>query len=161
MEQSTHDIQPAELPEENIPEELPILPLKGGVVYPNAVMPITIGQERSITLIDEALVKDKIIAVVSVKNSDAEVPNQEDLYSIGCLATIVKMMKLPDDHMSVLVQGQSRVHVGEYTQTSPYLKAKIDIIEEKIDKDVEVEAQMISIKNLFPARESRHQHEKC
>ena len=149
MEQSTHDIQPAELPEENIPEELPILPLKGGVVYPNAVMPITIGQERSIKLIDEALVNDKIIAVVAVKNSDAEVPNQEDLYSIGCLAMIVKMIKLPNDQMSVLVQGQSRVHVGEYTQTSPYLKAKIDIIEEKIDKDVEVEAQMISIKNLF------------
>ena len=149
MEQSTHDAQPAELPEENIPEELPILPLKGGVVYPNAVMPITIGQERSIKLIDEALVKDKIIAVVAVKNSDAEVPNQEDLYSIGCLAMIVKMVKLPDDHMSILVQGQSRVHVGEYTQTSPYLMAKIDIIEEKIDKDVEIEAQMISIKNLF------------
>jgi len=149
MEQSTHDTQPAALPEENIPEELPILPLKGGVVYPNAVMPITIGQERSIKLIDEALVKDKIIAVVAVKNSDAEVPNQEDLYSIGCLAMIVKMIKLPNDQMSVLVQGQSRVHVGEYTQTSPYLMAKIDIIEEKIDKDVEIEAQMISIKNLF------------
>ena len=149
MEQSTHDTQPVALPEENIPEELPILPLKGGVVYPNAVMPITIGQERSIKLIDEALVKDKIIAVVAVKNSDAEVPNQEDLYSIGCLAMIVKMIKLPNDQMSVLVQGQSRVHVGEYTQTSPYLMAKIDIIEEKIDKDVEIEAQMISIKNLF------------
>ena len=149
MKQSDHDTQPAESPEEHIPEELAILPLKGGVVYPNAVMPITIGQERSITLIDEALVKDKIIAVVSVKNSDAEVPNQEDLYSIGCLATIVKMMKLPDDHMSVLVQGQSRIRVGEYTQTLPYLKAKIDIIEEKIEKDVEIEAQMVSIKNLF------------
>jgi ATP-dependent Lon protease len=149
MKQSDHDTQPAESPEEHIPEELAILPLKGGVVYPNAVMPITIGQERSIALIDEALVKDKIIAVVSVKNSDAEVPNQEDLYSIGCLATIVKMMKLPDDHMSVLVQGQSRIHVGEYTQTLPYLKAKIDIIEEKIEKDVEIEAQMVSIKNLF------------
>ena len=131
------------------PEELAILPLKGGVVYPNAVMPITIGQERSIKLIDDALVKDKTIGVVSVKNSDAEVPNQEDLYSIGCLATIVKMMKLPDDHMSVLVQGQSRIHIGEYTQTSPYLKAKIDIIAEEIDKDVETEAQMVSIKSLF------------
>ena len=149
MKQSDKDTQSAAMPEEHIPEELAILPLKGGVVYPNAVMPITIGQERSIKLIDDALVKDKIIAVVSVKNSDAEVPSQEDLYSIGCLATIVKMMKLPDDHMSVLVQGQSRIRVGEYTQTAPYLKAKIDVIEEKIEKDVEIEAQMVSIKNLF------------
>ena len=130
MKQSDYDTQSVQQLEDKLPEELAILPLTGGVVYPNAVMPITIGQERSITLIDEALVKDKIIAVVSVKNSDAEVPNQEDLYSIGCLATIVKMMKLPDDHMSVLVQGQSRIRIGEYTQTSPYLKAKIDIIAE-------------------------------
>ncbi|MDX1777920.1 MAG: LON peptidase substrate-binding domain-containing protein, partial [Thermodesulfobacteriota bacterium] len=143
------DTQSAELLQENIPEEVAILPLKGGVAYPNAVMPINIGQERSIKLIDDALVKDKTIGIVSVKNTEAEVPNQEDLYSIGCLVTIVKMMKLPDDHMSVLVQGQSRIRVGEYTQTEPYLRAKIEVIDEAIEKDVETEAQMVSIKNLF------------
>ena len=149
MTKSNPDTQSAELLQENIPEEVAILPLKGGVAYPNAVMPINIGQERSIKLIDDALVKDKTIGIVSVKNTEAEVPNQEDLYSIGCLVTIVKMMKLPDDHMSVLVQGQSRIRVGEYTQTEPYLRAKIEVIDEVIEKDVETEAQMVSIKNLF------------
>ena len=131
MTESKKDTHPSKAPEENIPEELAILPLKGSVVYPNAVIPITVGQERSIKLVDDALVKDKTIGVVSVKNPDADVPNQEDLYTIGCLATIVKMVKLPDDHMSILVQGQFRVHIGEYTQTSPYMKAKISIIPEE------------------------------
>ena len=149
MTKSNLDTQSAEAPTENIPEEVAILPLKGGVAYPNAVMPINIGQERSIKLIDDALVKDKTIGIVSVKNSEAEVPNQEDLYSIGCLVTIVKMMKLPDDHMSVLVQGQSRIRVGEYTQTEPYLRAKIEVIDEAVEKDVETEAQMVSIKRLL------------
>jgi ATP-dependent Lon protease len=144
-----NDTHPPKAQKETIPEELAILPLKGGIVYPNAVVPITVGQERSIKLIDEALVKDKTIGVVSVKNPDVDVPNQEDLYAIGCLATIVKMVKLPDDQMSVLVQGQSRVHIGEYTQTSPYLKAKIAIIPEEFEKDVVTEALMVSIKTLF------------
>ncbi len=149
MTESKNDTHPPKSPEEKIPEELAILPLKGGVVYPNAVIPITVGQERSIKLIDDALVKDKTIGVVSVKNPDADVPNREDLYTIGCLATIVKMVKLPDDHMSILVQGQFRVRIGEYTQTSPYMKAKIAIIPEEFEKDVVTEALMISIKSLF------------
>ena len=135
--------------EERPLEELAILPLKNGVVYPNAMMPITIGQERSIKLVDDALVKEKIIGIVSVKNADIEVPNPEDLYTIGCSAHILKMMKLPENQMSVLVQGQSRIHIKEYTQTSPYLKAKIDIIKEEFEKEVEIEALMVSIKNLF------------
>lgn len=130
-------------------EELPILPLKEGVVYPNAMMPITIGQERSIKLIDDALVKDKIIGIVSVKNPEIEVPQPEDLYTVGCSALILKMTKLPEDHMGVFVQGRSRIRTKEYTQTSPYLKAKIDIIKEDFEKDVEIEALMVSIKNLF------------
>lgn len=149
MTQSRKATYPPTAPEEKIPEEVAILPLKGGVVYPNAVIPITVGQERSIKLIDDALVKDKIIGVVSVKNSDADVPNQDDLYTIGCLAAIVKMVKLPEDHMSVLLQGQYRVQVREYTQTTPYLKAKIDVIREDFEKDVVTEALMVSIKTLF------------
>ena len=128
---------------------LPVLPLKGGVVFPNAMMPITIGQERSIKLIDEALVKDRIIAVVSVKNQAIDVPQQEDLYTVGCLSNVVKMMKLKDDHMSVLIQGQSRIRIGEYTQNTPYLQATIDIINEDYERDVETDALMVSIKNLF------------
>ena len=128
---------------------LPILPLKGGVLFPNAMMPITIGQERSIKLIDEALVKDRTIVVVSVKNQDVEVPQPEDLYAVGCLASIAKMMKLKDEHMSVLVQGQSRIRIGEYTQSAPYLQANIEIINENYERDVETDALMVSIKNLF------------
>lgn len=134
---------------EGAPEELAILPLKEGVVYPNAVMPITIGQERSTKLIDDALVKDKIIGIVSVKNPEIEVPNPEDLYTIGCSAHILKMMKRPENQMSVLAQGQSRIRIKEYTQKSPYLRAKIDIIKEEFEKDVETEALMVSIKQLF------------
>ena len=85
--------------EEKPLEELAILPLKNGVVYPNAMMPITIGQERSIKLVDDALVKEKIIGIVPVKNADIEVPNPEDLYTMGCSAHILKMMKLPENQI--------------------------------------------------------------
>lgn len=149
MKKSKKIILPANDLKTSPPEELAILPLKNGVVYPNAVMPITIGQERSIKLIDDALVKDKIIGIVSVKNLKIEVPNPEDLYTVGCSALILKMMKLPDNQMSVLVQGQSRIHLKEYTQTTPYLKAKIDFIKEEFEKEVETEALMVSIKHLF------------
>ena len=134
---------------EETPEELAILPLKEGVVYPHAVLPITIGQQRSIKLIDDALVKDKIIGIVTVRNPEIEVPNPEDLYTMGCSAHILKMMKRPENQMSVLAQGQSRIRIKDYIQTSPYLKAKIDIIKEEFEKDVETEALMVSIKNLF------------
>jgi ATP-dependent Lon protease len=113
------------------------------------MMPITIGQERSIKLIDDALVKDKIIGIVSVKNPEIEVPQPDDLYTVGCSAHILKMTKLPENHMGVFVQGQSRIRIKEYTKTTPYLKAKIDIIKEEYEKDVEIEALMVSIKNLF------------
>ncbi len=132
-----------------LPEELAILPLKHGVIYPNAIMPITVGQERSIKLIDDALVKDKIIGIVSVKNPESDLPTPEDLYPMGCSAVILKMTKLPENHMGVIVQGQSRIIIGEYTQTTPYLKAKVEIIKEELKKDVEIEALMVSIKSLF------------
>ena len=149
MTQSKKGTHSTKHSKEKTPEEVAILPLKGGVMYPNAVMPITIGQERSIKLIDEALVQDKTIGVVSVKNAEVEIPGKEDLYRVGCLATIVKMMKLPENHMSVLVQGQSRIRIGEYTQKEPYFKAQIEVIDEAFEKDVETEALMVSIKNLF------------
>ena len=132
-----------------LPEELAILPLKHGVIYPNAIMPITVGQERSIKLIDDALVKDKIIGIVSVKNPESDLPTPEDLYPMGCSAVILKMTKLPENHMGVIVQGQSRIIIGEYTQTTPYLKAKVELIKEELKKDVEIEALMVSIKSLF------------
>jgi ATP-dependent Lon protease len=128
---------------------LPVLPLKGGVLFPNAMMPITIGQERSIKLIDEALIKDRTVVVVSVRNQDVEVPQPGDLYSVGCLSSIAKMMKLKDDNMSVLIQGQSRMRIGEYTQSTPYLQAKVEMISEDYERNVEIDALMVSIKNLF------------
>ena len=143
------DASSTDTAEEKGPREIAVLPLKGGVLYPGVVMPVTIGQERSIKLIDDALVKDKTIGVVSVKNASADVPGQEDLYTFGCLATIVKMVKLPENHMNVLLQGQSRIRVLEYTQSSPYFKAKVEPIKEVVEKDVEIEALMVSIKNLF------------
>jgi ATP-dependent Lon protease len=128
---------------------LPVLPLKGGVLFPNAMMPITIGQERSIKLIDEALIKDRTIVVVLVRNQDVDVPQPEDLYSVGCLSSIAKMMKLKDDQMSVLIQGQSRMRIGEYTRSTPYLQARVEVINEDYERNVEIDALMVSIKNLF------------
>lgn len=147
MKKSKKELDP-DVPQQSA-RILPVLPLKGGVLFPNAMMPITIGQERSIKLIDEALIRDKTIVVVSMKNQDVEVPRPEDLYAVGCLSSIAKMMKLKDEHMSVLVQGQSRIRIGEYTQSEPYLQARIEVIDEAYERSVETDALMVSIKNLF------------
>jgi len=149
MKRLKKDAQVISDEQQALPEELAILPLKNGVIYPNAIMPITVGQERSIKLIDDALVKDKIIGIVSVKSPESDVPTPDDLYAIGCSALILKMTKLPENHMGVIVQGQSRILIGEYTQTAPYFKATVEPIKEEVKKDVEVEALMVSIKNLF------------
>jgi ATP-dependent Lon protease len=128
---------------------LSILPIKDGIVFPKALLPMAVGQERSIKLIDDALIKDKIIGLVAVKNAEVEVPDPKDLYEIGSSGTILKMMKLPNGNLNILVQGLSRFRVKEFVQTEPFLRASIEVIEEGRQEGMEVDALMVSLKGLF------------
>jgi ATP-dependent Lon protease len=132
------------------PDELPILPLRGVVVYPQTAVPLTIGQMRSIKLVDEVSVTPgKLVGLVAARDPDIEEPGPDDLYPIGTIATIHQLFRVPDNTIRLLVQGLARFKVGEFVQTEPYLKAKIEVIPEIIETGLEVDALARSARDQF------------
>ena len=132
-----------------IPNEIPILPLRGTVLYPDLILPIMVGRKKSVKLIDDAMDSDRIIGVITQKRSEIEDPKENDLYSVGVAALILRMIRELDGSQRVIVQGISRVKVKEYIQREPYYKARIDNLEEGFAQGVEIEALMMNLKNLF------------
>jgi ATP-dependent Lon protease len=116
---------------EETPEELPILPLRNTVLFPGVVIPITVGRDKSIKLIQEAYKGDKTLGVVSQKNDEVEDPTESDLNSIGTIAHILKLLKMPDGNITVIIQGKKRFKIKEFTQKEPYLRAKIEAFNQK------------------------------
>jgi ATP-dependent Lon protease len=140
------DTPPAEVA---IPETLAILPLRGVVVFPLTAVPLTVGQPRSIRLIDEAAVSQRIIGLVAAKNPELEQPAPEDLYQIGTAAMVHRLFRAPDGTIRLLVQGLQRIRVLEYVQTEPYLKARVEPAPETTEQSLEVEALMRNVSGLF------------
>ena len=123
-----------EIKNEQIPEVLPILPLRNTVLFPGVVIPITAGRDQSIKLIKEANKGNKTIGVVAQKNELTEDPKLDDLYSIGTVARILKLLKMPDGNTMVVLQGKKRFKIESIVQKEPYLKAKTREIIEKVPK---------------------------
>ncbi|MBW2057700.1 MAG: endopeptidase La [Deltaproteobacteria bacterium] len=132
-----------------IPSELPVLPLKGMVLFPEMAIPVLVVKERSKKLVDEALVGDRLVVVVSLKDQTVEEPGPEHLYSVGTVAQIVKKIALPNDAYQVIIRGMKKVSLFEYSQKEPYLKAKILVLEENREMDKEAEAMVLNIQRLF------------
>lgn len=132
-----------------IPEELPILPIKGTIIFPLIIVPLVASKERAIKLIDDVLAGDKLLGLVAQKNQKKEIPGKNDIYKIGTASTIAKMLRFPDGSLRLLVQGISRIRIREFTQEEPYLKAKVEVIEERWKKGVKVEALMRNTISLF------------
>ena len=121
-----------EISKEDVPEILPILPLRNTVLFPGVVIPITAGRDASIKLIKEANAGDKTIGVVAQKNELVENPTVDDVHRIGTVARILRILKMPDGNTMVVIQGKKRFEVGEFVQTEPYIKATAkEILEEK------------------------------
>jgi ATP-dependent Lon protease len=133
----------------SIPNEVPILPLRGTVAYPDLVMPLVVGREKSVLLVDEAMSRDRIIGILTQKNPDIEDPGIEDLYTVGCVATIVKMVKMVDGSQRIVIQGICRFKLIEFTAREPYLRARILPIFEDYQKDIEIDAMYINLKSLY------------
>ena len=117
---------------EKAPEIIPLLPLRNTVLFPGVVIPITVGRDRSIKLINEAYKSDKIIGVVSQIDGDIEEPTKEDLHKVGTVASIVKMLKMPDGSTTVIIQGKKRFEWTEMVQEQPFFKARIREFDETI-----------------------------
>jgi len=133
----------------NIPAELPILPLRGLVVYPQTAVPLTIGQPRSIRLVDDAMASDKLIGLVTSRNPELENPGPEELYAAGTVAVIHRMFRAPDGTIRLLVQGLSRFKVVEFTSLEPYLKARIELSPETVEEGLEIEALARNARDQF------------
>jgi ATP-dependent Lon protease len=133
----------------NLPGELPILPLRGMVVFPQTAVPLTIGQQRSISLVDEVVTGDRMIGLVTSKDPDLENPGPDDLYRVGTVGTIHRFFRAPDGTIRLLIQGISRIRIGEIIQTEPYLKAKIEPYPEIIESGIEIEALTRNARDQF------------
>ncbi|MBS1797665.1 MAG: endopeptidase La [Acidobacteria bacterium] len=117
-------------PQMQIPPELPVLPLRDIVIYPFMIVPLFVSRDRSIKAVDEALSQNRMIMLVSQKDVDKEEPAQEDLFKVGTVAVIMRMLKLPDGRIRILIQGLSRAHVEKIDATGDYIKAQLTPIPE-------------------------------
>jgi ATP-dependent Lon protease len=132
-----------------IPSELPILPVKGQVIYPYLIIPLVITNERMIKLTDEALTGTKIVGLCTQIRQDTDDPKPDEIYQFGTAALIIKMLRFPDGSIRLLVQGLHRIRLGKFTQVEPYFKAKVEVIKEKSRKTIEAEALMRNVSSLF------------
>lgn len=135
------------LTESEIPDSLPILPLKNTVLFPGVVVPITVGRDRSLALVKEAYENDKTIGVVAQKDESVEDPDPQDLYNLGTVAQILKLIKMPDGSKSIVIQGKSTFEIEQFTQTDPFFKADVKPVKQNMDlTGIERDASMRSVK---------------
>lgn len=139
-----------------VADDLPVLPLRGSVVYPKNWLPLPIGQERSIHLVEDSLKDNRIIALVTSKDENVDEPNPDQIYTIGTAAQVHRVLKTPDGTMRLLVQGVERIRIVKYVQETPYLRAQVEIIpeeelpiDEEGDSQLENEALVRAVQELF------------
>jgi ATP-dependent Lon protease len=134
----------------DIPEVLPILPLKNTVVYPIPILlPLIVGQPRSVKLVDEAVLGNRTIGLVALKDASIDEPGPDDMYWVGSAATIARFAKAPDSTIRIFVQGMERIKIVEFTQTEPYLMARVEVVPDKVEDSVELQALMRNTAELF------------
>jgi ATP-dependent Lon protease len=135
--------------EEPVENVMPILPLKETVVFPDSMIPLAIGQERSIRLVDEAVANDRPIALVTSREGDDEAQSADDLYSVGTAAVIHKMIRVPDGTLRILVQGLRRVRLTRVVQDDPYLVGEFEELPDVITREKEIAALARNVEALF------------
>ncbi|MFN6944825.1 MAG: endopeptidase La [Cytophagaceae bacterium] len=155
MESDSGDFIPLLSPEEeeninkvDIPELLPILPVRNTVLFPGVVIPVTVGRQKSIKLVKKAYKGDRIIGVLAQNNPNTEEPSLNDLYKVGTVAKILRMLILPDGNTTIIIQGQKRFEITEVVQENPFMIARIKELEEHFpeNKKKEIKALVSSLK---------------
>ncbi len=126
---------------------LPILPLRHAVLFPQVVIPLAVGRERSINLIRDAANAEARIAIVTQREADTDDPNEADLYRVGVSARIVKVVKIAHDNYSVIIQGQERIRLRSVTRTDPYLTGEFEEVSDEFERDVEIDALFMNLKS--------------
>jgi ATP-dependent Lon protease len=136
-------------PPVQLPRVLPVLPLRETVPFPETVLPLAVGQPRSVALVNDALGSNRLIAMVASRDREKEEPQPDDLYRVGVVGTIARMMRAPDDTLRILVQGGTRVRLDEFLQTEPYLTASISELPDVVDASPELTALTRNVQQTF------------
>ncbi len=133
----------------NIPEELPILPLRDFIVFPYMVTPLIIARPKSMRLIDEVMENNKLLGLVAQKQPELEDPDVDKMFEFGTAAYVLKMLRFPDESLRIIVQGMSRFKIHKFVQNKPYFVAKITTLPDELDMNLEVQALVRNISNQF------------
>jgi ATP-dependent Lon protease len=136
-------------PDLELPAALPVLPLKDTVVFPQSMSPLAIGQERSVRLIDDVVAGNRLLALVTVRNTDVESPGWDDLYEVGTAAIVHKMIKIPDGTLRILVQGLERVRLENRIEIDPYLLGEFSALPDVVVETPELEALTRNVQGQF------------
>ena len=132
-----------------IPDTLPILPLRNSVLFPGAIIPIDVGRRKSVRLVEDAIAKERpVIGILTQKDARTEDPGSGDLYMVGCAARILKVIKLAKDNFSVILQGVSRFEVSTFDGSEPFLAAKVRSVPDPTSSDVELDALVMNLKDI-------------
>jgi ATP-dependent Lon protease len=133
----------------SLPGELPVLPLRDTVTFPETLTPLAVGQERSIQLINDVLARDRQLVMVGSKDPEAESPAPGQLYRVGVVGTVARMLKVPDGTLRILVQGGQRVRIDDWTAEEPYLVARISEQPDIVEEGAELTALMRNVQQVF------------
>ncbi|MFH2054934.1 MAG: LON peptidase substrate-binding domain-containing protein, partial [bacterium] len=120
--------------------KMPVLPIKGMVVFPYLVMPLMITDQKQTKLVDDALMEGKVIGLFTQRESGDDKGREDDIYQVGTAGTVLKMLRFPDGSVRFLVQGLHRIRLTRIVETEPYLQAQVEKLEESVSKSVKIEA---------------------
>jgi ATP-dependent Lon protease len=137
-----------ELPE-GLPDRLPVLPLRDTVTYPDTLTPLAVGQERSIQLVNDALVSNRMLVMLASTDAEVEAPGPEQLHRVGVAGVVARMLKVPDGSLRILVQGGQRVRIEEWVDEEPYLVARVTELPDVVDEGPELTALMRNVQQTF------------
>jgi ATP-dependent Lon protease len=145
--------QPGEAPrpaqERELPDGLPVLPLRETVPFPDTLIPLAVGQERSVKLVNDVLGGERMLAMVAARDPENETPGPDELYDVGVAGTVARMLKVPDGTLRILVQGGPRVRIGDFVARDPYLVARIEEQPDVVEETPEVEALARNVQTTF------------
>ncbi len=134
-----------------LPTQAPVLPLLGAVAFPDMLIPLNVGQPRSVALIQDVLSGDRVLALIAGRNPEIETPGPQELYSVGVAGVVARMMRIPDGTLRVLIQTGQRIRTSSYVQTDPYLVASIEEAPDVVAESTELDALMRSVQQTFNA----------
>jgi ATP-dependent Lon protease len=138
----------SDLPVE-IPDVIPVLPLRNSVLFPGSIIPIDVGRRKSVRLVEDAISKERpVIGILTQKDARTEDPHETDMYDVGCAARILKVIKLAKDNFSVILQGVTRFKVDGFEGSEPFLAARVEAIPDPTTSDVELDALVMNLKDI-------------